>query len=552
MSNAQPSSTNSYVTDRFTKKDDKEHRYEQIFPPYHPNKPYVLHFVNSLITEQELKHLCTVINNTMDFIFDTESDYHTKMPALIQILIVQPDPQPSLLLLIETNHLPNSSSSLFLGIQHLLHAITRTGTYLYAWGSLLDELERFKIYQFFSMSISSHIINVQRVFTGWFNEYLNEQSRNNNNNTTADDNSLVLKAPEFNPELFLPPAMINRLKVMNNQLWSLQDAIAYLFYQYLSKRDTLRSWSIGLDKRLSSCNKNFSLNYRRRLITYASFDCLSLMNIMLFMHENYLSNCPVNDQPIESLGKYFFYLSSKFSSVSPARVKSRPVVEILLSDESDDSMTVHDLNERHQIPFETPVNQQPSTIIHQHHESDQIYNFNVTYQVSDESRSFNQHYHITEYYEITDLTPSDTQCLTTAQASTDHQLFNEINVHDQIDNHFNPNDNHQDMEPNHDPQVTNLNNNDVPPLIQTKRKRRSSASQKRRNQRSSLRHRKNRYNFGISRTVNTTITNVKRILRSHAVPYQNVNIVKSKLYIGFKSKDLEQYFEQLLPLDIFL
>ncbi|CAF4814070.1 unnamed protein product, partial [Rotaria sp. Silwood2] len=81
---------------------------------------------------------------------------------------------------------------------------------------------------------------------------------------------------------------------------------------------------------------------------------------------------------------------------------------------------------------------------------------------------------------------------------------------------------------------------------------RSESARKRRNQKSSIRHRKNRYTFEITRPVNTTITNVKKILRSYAVPYINVNIVQSTLYMGLTSQDFKDYFNQLLPMDIFI
>ncbi|CAF1338141.1 unnamed protein product, partial [Rotaria sordida] len=87
--------------------------------------------------------------------------------------------------------------------------------------------------------------------------------------------------------------------------------------------------------------------------------------------------------------------------------------------------------------------------------------------------------------------------------------------------------------------------------IKSKFKKRSTAARKRRNIKSSHRHRRNRYKFEIIRPVNTTITNVKKILRSYAVPYLNVNIVQSTLYIDLKSKDFQGYFERLLPMDLF-
>ncbi|CAF4972867.1 unnamed protein product [Rotaria sp. Silwood1] len=528
LSNDQHLPTNPSVTDRINKKDEKECRYEQLFSPYHPSKSYVLYFINSLTTEAELKMLCNVIKGATDFIFDTESDIRSYTPALIQVLIVQEDPEPSLVLLIETTHLPDISSNRFREIQNLFYHLFRIGTNLYSWGPLVDELERFQIYQLFSISIPSNVFNVQRIFTGWFNEHINMKPDDNNNTTDYDD-SIVINAPQFDPELFLPPTMMNHLKIINNQLWSLQDAIAYIFYQYLSKRETLRSWAIGLDKRLPSRDKNYSLNYRKRLIKYASYDCLSLMEIILFMYENYLSNHPVNDLHIQSLGEYFSYLNTKFIT-SSSLVKTRQVYEILIDDESEDSMTVHDLNERHPISFE-----------HQ-----------TSYDVNPNQQTLEQDFDIyQQQQEIEFYVPHD-QHLTTDQYVNDHESYSEPNSPQELNHYHQQNDYYQAVEIDHHVQENNLiviSNSLRKP--KSKRKR-SRVAQQRRNHQSNIRRRRHRYKFEVIRPLNTTITHVKQILHSYAVPYINVNPVQSTLYIDLRSKDLQDYFEQLLPMDLFL
>ncbi|CAF3879423.1 unnamed protein product [Rotaria sordida] len=192
--------------------------------------------------EEEVKNLCDIIKCATDFIFDTESAIHSHIPALIQVLIVQEDQKLLLVLLIETTHLPDISSLRFREIQKLFQYLFRTGTNLYSWGSLEDELTRFQIYQLFSVPVPARIFNVQYIFTKWFNEYINKKSNDNNSNTTDNDDSVIINAPEIDSELFLPPIMMNHLKVINNELWSLQDAIAYIFYKHLLKRETLRSW----------------------------------------------------------------------------------------------------------------------------------------------------------------------------------------------------------------------------------------------------------------------------------------------------------------------
>ncbi len=65
-----------------------------------------------------------------------------------------------------------------------------------------------------------------------------------------NNGSIILNALSISPELFLPVHMMNHLKLVTNQLWSLQNALAYLFYQYLSKLETLQTWTIRLDMRI--------------------------------------------------------------------------------------------------------------------------------------------------------------------------------------------------------------------------------------------------------------------------------------------------------------
>ena len=330
------------------------------------------------------------------------------------------------------------------------------------------------------------------------------------------------------PELFLPLTMMNRLKILKNQLWSFQDAIVYVFYEYLSKREKLRSCSIDLDKRLPSRNNNYSSNYRKCLIQYASYDCLSLMELIMFVHENYLCRRSVNDLSIQFRREYSSYLSTKFISFSLA--ERRSVCDILLSDESDDSMAVHDLDECHQLSLDVQRNQQHRNINHY------CQAFELEYDINQSRPAFEQFY-------------KNNHCLTTGQELTNYQSINQANSPNYINNHSYQPNSHQDLAMNDDSQLSSLNANCL--SLQSKRKPRSTAAHKCRNQKSSLRHGKNRYRFELIRPVNTTITNVKRLLHAHAVHYLNANIVKSTFYIDLKSQELQNYYDHLLPMDSF-
>ena len=529
--------TNPSGNNRFAKKEDKERLYEQLFGPYQPTKQYEIHFINSITTEQELKNLYDVIKSATDFIFDTEADIRSRRPALIQVLIVKEDPTPFPLLLIETCFLPDQSSTRFIEIQKLFNCLFRPDTNLYSWGPLDDELSRFQTYQLFSLPICSQVFDVQDIFHGWFNDYLNIKAEDDNNdNTTINQDTLILNAPAIDPELFLPPLIMNRLKFINKQKWSLQDAIAYIFYQYLSKRDTLRAWSIGLDQRLSSRNRNYSFKYRQRLIKYAAYDCMSLMDIVLFMYNTYSINSAINDSTIKSLGEYFFYLNTKFASL----FKSRQKIELFFDSDSDsdESMIVHELDERHQVPVEVQANEQDFDIIPQPGEcetNEQIYDINqrtisLVYNVNPNPQTSEQSYDIHQQQQEVAYSVLNEQYLINHQLSDNYQSSAEL----------------------HPAQVPDHSN--IIPACSIKQKskvKRSTSARKQRNQKTSRRHRKNRYNYEIIRPFNTTVTNAKRLLRLYAVPYVNVNPVQSTLYIGMKNQEFQDYFDKLLPMDLF-
>ena len=137
-----------------------------------------------------------------------------------------------------------------------------------------SELQKFERYQLFSLSILSNLIDVQALFTKWFDSLLMENMSTVDPTNNADD-SLFINAPQ-SMELCLSASEINHIKITNKQLWRLQDSLAYTLHKYLSKRDTCRPWAIGLNTRLSSRNKNYLYNYRQHRIKYASYDCLSL------------------------------------------------------------------------------------------------------------------------------------------------------------------------------------------------------------------------------------------------------------------------------------
>jgi hypothetical protein len=102
--------------------------------------------------------------------------------------------------------------------------------------------------------------------------------------------------------------------------------------------------------------------------------------------------------------------------------------------------------------------------------------------------------------------------------------------------------------------VVDVNQHSDIPTDQRKKKhkpRRSAEAHKRRNQKSNLRHRRNRYRFELQRPINMNVTMLKNIICEYNIKYTNVNPVRSQVFIGVKSQQQQQRYAQLLPLDIF-
>jgi hypothetical protein len=83
---------------------------------------------------------------------DTESDYRTNNPALIQILFLHHPDAKSLLLLVKINFLHPPLSLLFEQFLDLFRTIFRPDLKLYSWEHLCSELIPFTLSGLFSFA----------------------------------------------------------------------------------------------------------------------------------------------------------------------------------------------------------------------------------------------------------------------------------------------------------------------------------------------------------------------------------------------------------------
>ncbi|CAF3423809.1 unnamed protein product [Rotaria socialis] len=450
------------------RKAEKERLYGELFAPYEPSHPYSLHFVHNATTCDELKMFIDNAQTTTNFVFDTESNYLTNFPSIIQVMFMKQIQENSLVLIIETAHLPVESSYEFLQLKQLFYLIFRRQSHIYTWGALIDELTPFLQFNLFHLPVSSYIHNTQQVFKLWFNDWLAFQSTLNDNDDQDNDDTLIINAPAFDPIIFLHPLAINNIKRSRNESWSIQDATAYILNQYLPKKCTLRQWSIGLDDRILNRTRTYSSTYRKKMISYAANDCTSLAAIITFMYQSHIPSALQCVQYPSDIGEYSFDQEQNGSSLS----FQVHLEDITTSDDEDMDypMAVHDINERHSM-------------------------------------------------EISNAEPY-------------HQQLHDDNVLTIIND-------------------SNLLNDNIN-IKQKIRQRRTVQAQKRRNQKTSIRHRKNRYIYEIIRPVNMSIKLVKNKLKEFGINYLNVNIVRSQLYIGLKSHQDQIEYENLLSMNSFV
>ncbi|CAF3020466.1 unnamed protein product [Rotaria socialis] len=329
-------------------KEEKEQLYEQLFVPYEPKYQYDIYFINTCTTLHEFKHLINIAQQTNFFTIDTESDYLTNIPALIQIYFLNGQHILSPLLLIEAQFLPNEPSCYFSNLQELFSSILRSDAHIYCWGSIIPELTPFLCFNFFSFPITSFLHNSQTVFRTWFDDWLNFHTCIMEiDSPDVNDDSLIIHAPTLDPDLILPPQIINNLKVRTGELWSLQDAVVYIFQQYLSKRDTLRRWSIGLDNRLTNSTRS-STHHRSKLIKYAAYDCLSLAQLVVFMYQSHLSTASTCIQYSEMSGEYLIIRDNDFFDYF--FTTNQPSDSHVIDECPVTMMAVHEIDERCPTP----------------------------------------------------------------------------------------------------------------------------------------------------------------------------------------------------------
>ncbi|CAF4494387.1 unnamed protein product, partial [Didymodactylos carnosus] len=223
-----------------------------------PPHTYSYYYINRTTPIGILDNLIDHAQTTQHFSIDTENDVTTHRPSLIQIQFVYVN-QPSIIILIETQHLPPESSPLFIKIRYLCSLILTSTNSLYAWGDPIRELQNFLQFNLFNLTNPPIKHNIQSEFKDWFNDRY--------------------------------PSSPERKDEPNDQ-YSLQHAIKLVFNQWLDKELTLSDWGCGIDEHLATCIPQALVGMdrvrclagereiRKLQTQYAINDCLSLTKLM--------------------------------------------------------------------------------------------------------------------------------------------------------------------------------------------------------------------------------------------------------------------------------
>ena len=244
-----------------------------VLPTFTPlNDNCHIYHINQSTPSMLIHDLIIMAQQTTHFTIDTEGDYYTHIPALIQIEFIR---TPSIVLLIETCHLPHVTSILFWLISSLIKIIFKSSNTFYAWGDLKCELSNFIHYGLFSVHTIDqiHPINIQHRFKQLYNQ------------------TYVHKCglPSLYEDHLSCTCLYRPVKHKNNQ-WSLQKAIAYIFNEFLDKHRRQSHWSQRLTYKTlhqyTVLNKKQAKNIYEQRILYAVNDCLAVTKLCMILKLN--------------------------------------------------------------------------------------------------------------------------------------------------------------------------------------------------------------------------------------------------------------------------
>ena len=240
----------------------QNHRYRTSYLPFTvPPTFYSIHHLHRFTPLATFNMVLEHFASCRRFSIDTESDQYTRELSLVQIHSI-PHQLPSFVVLLAINHLPAIESPMFTMIRSLFELLFRSGTSLYTWGFLLQELSSLSQFDLIPRSIHADLMNLQGDFDRWYRGAL-------------PPCEVCSPSTRLSSRLSVVASCVREKNFPYDDLdtpWSLQNAVLYTSGCCLDKSATKQAWSRLLDPLHSS----FPLEKLDILITYAVYDCLSV------------------------------------------------------------------------------------------------------------------------------------------------------------------------------------------------------------------------------------------------------------------------------------
>ena len=132
------------------------------WPETHYGYPFHIHHRTPI---SSLQLIIQKVADVRLYTIDTESDKPTKsrrhlLPSLLQVQAIHNE-HLAIVLLIEVQHLPHPSTSLFQAIQQLCSIIFSVKNTIMAWGDVIKELDPFQQFNLFDISQIIYKFNIQ-------------------------------------------------------------------------------------------------------------------------------------------------------------------------------------------------------------------------------------------------------------------------------------------------------------------------------------------------------------------------------------------------------
>jgi hypothetical protein len=305
--------------DKNTKKIEKNEQLRSKYPPFQlPTNINVIH-IHHGTSISTINELIKKAEQTKMYVLDTESAKGQSMNhgALMQIQFISSNDH-STIALVETYHLPQRETPLFIQIQKLLGTIFNTDNAIISWGLFSEEIKNFIHLELFNPGRVNKRINLQFCFRRWHNgdhthplwesrecgteggigevHYrFDDDDYDDNYDDVYDDDYEETRIKKKKKKMIQDNCKCGHHTHNDpNSTWSLQDAMESVFKLFIDKTETVNNWQCGLDLQLNTWkvsswenrtwNANIEKQIRAQMEEYAIKDCFSVEKLFFKMY----------------------------------------------------------------------------------------------------------------------------------------------------------------------------------------------------------------------------------------------------------------------------